>query len=407
MQEFVTAESADAADAAKVAPVPEHDLLIVGLGPGGCAAALAARSAGLKTLAVEARGTQATRSQLVLVRPGARAALRQLGLPDITEGRRTSTIRQVENRLRAELIAAAQVEAQADTRADAQAGAASGAASATPAASPGTEIHWHTSVVGLEVGADQVLATLRDEATGATRRVAARHLIDASGGRLEPLGRPARVRAGPGHLVMTAEYAALPWFEGIVGVRDPATHELYLLFPTWGRRGVIAYFDSPPGPGTDGAALAQRFAAIAERLALGPPKYPAAAYDVFQRLLARPIRDRVLAIGDSVGTVDALLGAGMSNAIEDGVEAAQAIAAARRESSAARELARLRKASERIHARHRSGVRRGRLLLAVRPVLEAAWPSATLPAIARDTPGPPPLLWPAVRFVFGRRPQAS
>ena len=37
---------------------------------------------------------------------------------------------------------------------------------------------------------------------------------------------------------------------GIVGVRDPATHELYLLFPTWGRRGVIAYFDSPPGGGT-------------------------------------------------------------------------------------------------------------------------------------------------------------
>ncbi len=380
------------AEARAETPTTRVDLLVAGLGPGGCAAALAARAAGLNTLAVEARGTQATRSQLVLVRPGAQAALRRLGLPDITEGRRTSTIRQVENRLRAALIAAAQADSPSP-------------ASAGPAAD--LDLRWHTSVAGLDVGADRVLLSLRDEATGVVHRVAARHVIDATGGRLEPLGRPARVRAGPGHLVMTAEYAALPWFEGIVGVRDPATHELYLLFPTWGRRGVIAYFDAPPGPGGDGAVLAQRFAAIAERLALGPPSHPVAAYDVFQRLLPRPNRDRVLAIGDSVGTVDALLGAGMSSAIEDGVEAAYAVAAARRAPSTADELACLNASSAHSHARHRASVRRGRLLLAVRPVLERAWPAAALAAISRETPGPPPLLWPAVRFVFGRRPQAS
>ena len=81
----------------------------------------------------------------------------------------------------------------------------------------------------------------------------------------------ARQRAGPSHLVVTAEYAAAPWFDGIVGVRDPATHELYLLFPTWGRRGVIAYFDSPPGGGTDVDACAQRFQASADSLGLGAP----------------------------------------------------------------------------------------------------------------------------------------
>ena len=370
-------------------PIPAVDLLVAGLGPGGCAAALAARAAGLRTLAVEARGTLATRSQLVLVRPGAQAALRQLGLPDITEGRRTSTIRQVENRLRAAVIAAASAEA-----------------APVPAASA-LELCWNTSVAGLEVGADRVLVTLRDELTGVGRTVAARHVIDATGGRLESLGRPARVRAGPTHLVITAEYAALPWFEGIVGVRDPATHELYLLFPTWGRRGVIAYLDSLPGPGTDGAVLAQRFSAIADRLDLGPPSHPVAAYDVFQRVLKGPSRDRVLAIGDSVGTVDALLGAGMSNAIEDGVEAACGIAAAQRDPSAAGEMARVAALSAHLYARHRSSVRRGRLILAVRPILERAWPSAALPAIGRETPYPPPLLWPAVRFVFGRRPQSS
>jgi hypothetical protein len=63
--------------------------------------------------------------------------------------------------------------------------------------------------------------------------------------------------------------------------------------------------------------------------------------------------------------------------------------------------------SIRIFARHRASARRGRLILAVRPILERAWPSAALPAIGRETVGPPPLLWPAVRFVFGRRPQAS
>ncbi len=372
------------------APALAVDLLVAGLGPGGCAAALAARAEGLSTLAVEARGPQATRSQLVLVRPGAQAALRQLHLPDITQGRRTTTIRHVENRLRGALVEAAQ--------ADAVAGSAHAAAP--------LGLCWHTSVVGLEVASDRVRVTLRDEAAGATRTVAARHVIDASGGRLEALGRPLRARAGPSHLVITGEYAAPPWFEGVVGVHDAATHELYLLFPTWGRRGVIAYFDAPPGSVIDGAALTQRFEAIAEHLALGPPLYPVAAVDVYQRALQRPNGDRVIPIGDAVGTVDVLLGAGMSIAIEDGVDAARSIAAVQRAPSAQAELASARALGARIFARHRAGSRRGRLLLALRPIFERSWPAAALPAITRDCVGPPPLLWPAVRLVFGRRPQA-
>lgn len=378
-------------------PAPMFDLLVAGLGPGGCAAALAAHAEGLRTLAVEARGTQAIRSQLVLVRPGAQAALCQLGLPDVTEGRRTTTIRHVENRLRAALMAAAQADAGTAT--------APSPAPARSASAP--DLCWHTSVVGVAAGDAHVRVTLRDEATGVVRTVIARHLIDATGGRLEALGRPARQRAGPSHLVVTAEYAAAPWFDGIVGVRDPATHELYLLFPTWGRRGVIAYFDSLPGAAVDGVALAQRFEAIAERLALGPPRQPVEAVDVFQRRLARPSQDRVLPIGDAVGNVDVLLGAGMSWAIEDGVDAARGVAAAQRAGSAARELALAQQASARIFARHRAGTQRGRLILAVRPILERAWPSAALPAIERESVGPPPLLWPAVRFVFGRRPRAT
>lgn len=375
------------------APMPTVDLLVAGLGPGGCAAALAARAEGLSTLAVDARGAQATRSQLVLVRPGAQAALRQLGLPDITEGRRTTTIRHVENRLRAALQ-----------------GQAPAPPTQPPPPAAAFELCWNTSVVQLETRGDRVQVTLQDEAGGATRQVQARHVIDAAGGRLESLGRPARKRAGPSHLVVTAEYDTPPWFEGIVGVRDNRSRDLYLLFPTWGRRGVIAYFDSPPGASCDqgsAAALAERFAAIAENLALGPPQQTALAIDVYQRALLKPNEDRVVPIGDAIGTVDVLLGAGMSTAIEDGVDAARRIAAAQRHTSSQRELAQTCALSADLFSRHRAGVHKGRLMLAVRPVLARAWPSAALPAVARDSVGPPPLLWPAVRFVFGRRPQAQ
>jgi flavin-dependent dehydrogenase len=361
------------------------DVLVAGLGPGGSTAALAARAAGLSTLAVEARGSEATRAQLILVRPGAQAALRQLGLPDITEGRRTTTIRHVENRLRAALTATAE-QASAD--------------------SPPFGLCWHTSVSSLHEAPDHVQVTLRDEASGQERQVRARHLLDATGGRLEALGRQARVRVGPSHWVITAEYAEPPWFEGIVGVRDKSTHELYLLFPTWGRRGVIAYLDSPPGPLGDGLRLAQRFEALAASLGLGAPLHPSWAVDVYQRALPQSGSGRVVPIGDSVGTVDVLTGNGASTAIEDAAHAVQAVAAAQRAGTPGAEANATRRVNEEVFARHRRAIRRGRLILAVRPILERAWPSANLPEVRRDQVGPPPLLWPTVRFVFGRRPSA-
>lgn len=374
------------------------DLLVVGLGPGGCAAALAARQQGLQTLAVEARGVEATRSRLILVRQGARDALRRLGLPDVTEGRRTTTIQQVETRMREAVMAAAD-DPIAETTAPARA--------SSPAPRSPLSLRWHTRLTGLDVQPDHVRATLLDEATGAVEQVLARHLVDASGGRLEPLGRPARVRRGPGHRIVTAQYAAPPWFEGIVGVRCRERGELYLLFPTWGRHGVIAYHDAPPDRCTDPDALLARFEAVARGLQLGEPMQPVTAVDVFQRALERPSRDRVLPIGDAVGTVDVLWGAGLSSAIEDGIDAVEGIVAARAEASPKGEAARLRAASGRIFARHRHILRQGRLMLMLRPLLARAWPTGTLPDIDRSVPGPPPLLWPAVRVVFGRRPQPS
>lgn len=368
------------------AEAPSVDLLVAGLGPGGCAATLAARAEGLRTLAVDARGPEAQRSQLVVVRPGAQAALERLGMPHISEGRRTTSIRHIENRLRAELAAQAPTDGQ------------------TPKP---VALCWHTSVVGLDVGADAVLVTLRDEASGARRTVKARHVVDATGGRLEPLGRAARLRTGPSHLLIAAEYAVPPWFEGVVGVRDPQSQELVLLFPSWGRKGVHAYIDTPAGPrfAGDAAGLVQRFEAIAERLALGPPRQPVEAIDLCQRALARPSVDRVVPVGDAVGSVDLMLGAGMSTAIEDGIEAACGIAAAQREGSPAREMALTLALSRRVFARHRATGWRGRLMLALRPVLARGWPAAPLSSIDRASVGPPPLLWPAIRFLFGRRPK--
>lgn len=358
-------------------PVPlKLDLLVAGLGPGGTAAALAARRLGLRTLAVEARGPEATRSQLVLVRPGARAALAWVGIADVTDGRRTTTIRRVEMRLRAAL--------------------------ADPA-EPALPHRWHTSVVALDNAPGRVLATLRDEATGALQQVEARHLVDATGGRLEALGRPARQRVGPSHWVMTAEYPAPPWFDGIVGLRDRSTRDLCLLFPTWGRQGVIVYLDSLPGG--DGAGLAPRFEALAARLKLGEPLHPGWAVDVVQRLLPLAGEGRVLPIGDSVGSVDVLTGNGMSTAIEDAVQAVQGLAAAQRAPDADAEDALTRRVHAVVLARHRRAMWRGRVILGLRPVLERCWPATAPAAMDRASAGPPPLLWPMVRFVFGKRPQ--
>ncbi len=360
---------------------------MAGVGPGGCAAALAAAQAGLRTLAVDARGPEPLRSQLVLVRPGARRALDSLGLPDLTEGRRTTTIRQVETRLRAALAEAA--------------------ARSEGTAAP-LQVHWHTGIVALQVGAERVLVSLRDEASGHTRQVSARHVVDASGGRLEALGRPARERAGPNHWVLIAEYGTPPWWgPGLVGVRDARRHDMYLLYPTWHRQTVIAYFDAHPGRAVNTQNLARCFDDIAAGLDLGPPLQPVVCVDVMQRRLMKPSRDRVLPIGDAVGTVDVLLGAGMSTAIEDGADVGHAVAAAQRAGSSAAEMALTRQASARILARHRRSMRHGRLLLWARPLVEWVWPKARLPEVDRSIPGPPPLLWPAVRFVYGRRPQKA
>lgn len=355
-------------------PPPTVDLLIAGLGPGGCAAALAARQAGLRTVAVEARAVEATRAQLVLVRPGAQAALRSIGLPDVTEGRRTSSIRHVENRMRAAVL-----EATVD---------------------PWLGVQWQTSVCGLRLLDGQVCVTLRDNRDGKQRQIMAKRLIDATGGRLEDFGRPARHRRGPRHWVIAAEYGTPPWFEGIVGVRDPKTHEMYLLFPTWGRHGVICYHDAPPGDAVSAEALQQRFALAAQRLGLGAPLQKVVAIDVQQRLLPQACNDLVLPIGDAVGTVDVLLGAGMSIAIEDGVDAARAVANALQQ----RQPAALTTVSRHLYRRHRAAHWRGRCLLGVRPLIERAWPSADLLTLGREQLAPPPLLWPAVRLLFGRRP---
>lgn len=358
------------------------DLLVVGLGPGGCAAALAAHLQGLRTLAVEARGPEATRSRLVLVRPGAQDVLRRIGLPGVTHGRRASTIRHIEGSLREALTSRA-------------------------AASDTLSLCWHTRVTALEQTPDHVRVSLFDATCGQPRTVHARHVIDASGGRLEPLGRPERERRGPQHIVATAEYETPPWFDGIAGVRDPASGEALVLVPMRGRTSITAYLDAPPGRATDPAALVQRFEAVTQRLAMGTPREPVLAVDVVQRLLRQPCSDRVLPIGDSVGTVDLWLGAGMSTAIEDAFDAAQGLAIAQGLAPAARELAHTRRTGAGILARHRARKRQGQWMLALRPLLVRLWPAVPLHTVQREAVGCPRLLWPAMRLVVGRRPQAA
>jgi 2-polyprenyl-6-methoxyphenol hydroxylase-like FAD-dependent oxidoreductase len=375
------------------AGLAEVDVLVAGLGPGGCMAALLAHQAGLSTLAVEARGPEASRMRLVLVRPRAQELLRQIGMADITQGRRTSTIKQVEERLRAALVDAAAATTASTTQ--------SADASSQPAA---IGVAWHTRLTALDVQPDRVVVTLRDEAGGRQRRVAARHLIDATGGRLEAIGRPARRTVGPRHVVVTAEFETAPWFDGIVGAHDGATREALILVPMRGRVGITAYLDTPPGSRAEPEALLRRFDEVAARLALVHPRQPPLAVDVVQRVLARASHDRVVPIGDSAGTVDLWLGAGMSTAIEDAWDAAQGIAAAQREPTPRAEQARTRAASQRIVARHRSRMRMGRLMVFARPLLVRLWPGLPWQDIRRDVLRSPRGLWQGMRLLAGRRP---
>lgn len=360
----------------------EVDVLVAGLGPGGCMAALTAHRRGLRVLGTEARGRHGNRGRLVVVRPKAQALLGGVGLTDITRGRRTTTLRHVEERLRQTLCAAA------DTT-DAQ----------RPA------LHWHTRVVALVPGPDHVLATLQAD-DGTRHTVRARHVVDATGGKLEALGRTPRRRTGARHIVVTAEYATPPWYDGIVGARDPRSGDAYFLIPMRGRTGITAYLDSPPGDGDSEAVLTQRFEAIAGRLGLRDLRQDVQAVDVVQRLLPAPSTDRVVPIGDAAGTVDLWIGAGMSTAIEDGADAAEAIAHAQRAGDPAAEMRLTREASARAVARHRRRIWLGRVVVAARPLIVRLWPTLPLDQVTRDALRSPRWLWQGIRVVFGRRPPA-
>lgn len=364
-------------------PLPtDVDVLVAGLGPGGCMAALTAQRLGLRVMGVEARGRHGNRGRLVVVRPKAQALLSAVGLTDVTRGRRTTTLKHVEERLRQTLCTAAD------------------AATARP-----PSLHWHARVVALAPDADSVAVTLQDD-DGRQHPVRARHVVDATGGKLESLGRTARTRTGARHIVVTAEYATPPWYDGIVGARDPHTGDAYFLIPMRGRTGITAYLDSPPGEGDSEAVLTQRFEAIAARLGLRDLRQEVQAVDVVQRLLPAPSHDRVVPIGDAAGTVDLWIGAGMSTAVEDGADAAEAIARAQRAGDPATEMRLTREASARAVTRHRRRIWLGRLVVAARPLIIRLWPTLPLEQVTRDALRSPRWLWQGIRVVFGRRPPA-
>jgi len=321
----------------------------------------------------------------VVVRPQAQALLTALGLHDITRGRRTTTLRHVEECLRQRLCAAAE---------------ARGAS-----ALPRPAVHWHTRVTAVVPHDDHVQVRLQGP-DGTEHEVRARHVVDASGGRLEDLGRTPRVRTGARHIVVTAEYATPPWYEGIAGAHDPGTGDAFFLIPMRGRTGITAYLDSPPGEGESETVLRERFEAIAQRLGLRDIVQEVQAVDVVQRLLPVPSPDRVLPIGDAAGTVDLWIGAGMSTAIEDGDDAARAIAQAQRCGDAAEELRLTREASARAVARHKARIWLGRVVVAARPLVIRMWPKRSLDTLGRDEVSSPRWLWQGIRVVFGKRPEA-
>ncbi|MCB1994682.1 MAG: hypothetical protein KDG57_02190, partial [Rhodoferax sp.] len=104
--------------------------------------------------------------------------------------------------------------------------------------------------------------------------------------------------------------------------------------------------------------------------------------------------------------VDLWIGAGMSTAIEDGADAAEAIARAQRSGDPATEMRLTREASARAVARHKRRIWLGRVVVAARPLIIRLWPTLPLDRVTRDALRSPRWLWQGIRVVFGRRPPA-
>jgi menaquinone-9 beta-reductase len=303
------------------------DVLVVGAGPAGVAAAITAHEQGLRTLVVDKAAFPRDKTCGDGLTAQALRLLERLGvdvrdLPDAAIVRETVLV------------------------------SPSGREVSLPMPSTGTysavvprrvldaALVQHARSLGVDVCCGTALTDLRDGAGGVRAGVGAstieaRHVIAADGHwstvrRLREPGAPADL--GTWH-------AFRQYFRGVDDTRQWVLFEADLLpgyawsFPLPGGRANVG-FGMLRGPGIAGRQLKARWADLLARPSLrriiGPravPEDPHRAWPIPATLREERLADgRILYVGDAAGVVDPMTGEGIAQALESGMLAASAVA---------------------------------------------------------------------------------
>lgn len=310
-------------------PAPHRfDVAVVGAGPAGTAAAIAARDAGLDVVLVDKAAFPRDKTCGDGLTTSALRLLEHLGLeldalPAYTTVHETVLVSPSGRRVVLPLPDGGE-HAGVVPRAELD------AALLGLARRRGAQVREGTAVTGIDVQADAVTIELADGTA-----VSAGFVV-AADGHFSSVRRQLRPDA-PADL--GAWHAFRQYYRGV------ADHRLWVLFEPDLLPGYAWVFPLPDGranvgfgiprrPGIDGKQLKARWQALAGgdrlRAVLGPraePDGPHRAWPIPARLDADRLTDaRVLYVGDAAAVVDPMTGEGIAQALQTGIAAARAIA---------------------------------------------------------------------------------